>query len=112
MSTTMYELLGLTEDHVEVVCKGCERGCMFCEGGLWACDTCGGLEGAMPTQCPGRAMSMTLVDDVYAGRLDFRRGAWQPGLASIHSPGWYWMPEGRSYAEALLAAENAAAARS
>jgi hypothetical protein len=54
----------------------CERdcaGCMFCEGGLAYCVTCGGGEGSLPTDCPGYRMPQPVERDVYAGVLDYRR---------------------------------------
>lgn len=67
--------------HVAIVCNGCERGCMFCEGGLFGCQVCGGLEGAMPTECPGRQMTTDESDRVYAGNLDFVDGRWQHAIS-------------------------------
>lgn len=66
-----------TGGHVAATCSGrhCD-GCMFCVGGLWACDVCGGLEGGMPSTCPGRAMDADTADAVYKGLKDFRDGAW------------------------------------
>jgi len=52
--------------------------CMFCEGGLSACSVCGAFEGAWPDECPGEQMTAEQVDAVYAGRLNFRDGAWHP----------------------------------
>lgn len=49
-------------------------GCMFCHGGLFACVTCGGLEGSVPTDCPGERMPEVVADEVYAGAIDYRRG--------------------------------------
>lgn len=43
---------------------------------LSLCKVCGGAEGAMPTDCPGEALSGQQMDDIYAGRLDYRGGAW------------------------------------
>jgi hypothetical protein len=63
--------------HVDVKCTDPEcNGCMFCDGGLWACTVCGGLEGAMPSTCPGAQMDADTTDAVYAGQKDFRDGAW------------------------------------
>lgn len=67
--------------HVAIVCNGCERGCMFCEGGLFGCQICLGFEGAMPTECPGRHMTANESDRVYAGDLDFVEGRWQHGIS-------------------------------
>ena len=53
--------------------------CMFCDGGLAACSRCGGLEGGLPTECPGAFMSEEIQNAVYAGGLDFQGGAWVAG---------------------------------
>lgn len=29
--------------------------CPICSGGLAMCHNCGGLEGSLPTECPGKA---------------------------------------------------------
>jgi hypothetical protein len=49
-------------------------GCVLCHGGLALCDVCGGLEGSLPTDCPGERMRRVVEDDVYAGELDYRTG--------------------------------------
>lgn len=51
--------------------------CCVCQGGLALCDVCGGAEGSMPTECPGVKMTGHQQDEVMAGRLDFKDGAWQ-----------------------------------
>lgn len=51
--------------------------CWFCEGGLWGCEQCSGLEGGMPTECPGIPMTRDQMDQVYVGDLDFRAGGWR-----------------------------------
>ena len=60
---------------------------MSCAGGIYLCDVCGGAEGSLPTDCPGRRMDHDEERQVYAGLLDFRVdcGGWtlQP---SAHSP--------------------------
>lgn len=50
--------------------------CMFCQGGLFACTVCDGLEGALTTQCPGRKLSADEIDDVYALKMDFNHNMW------------------------------------
>jgi hypothetical protein len=52
------------------------NGCMFCHGGLRCCVTCGGLEGSLTTHCPQMRFEMIVLDEVYAGRIDYdkRRG--------------------------------------
>lgn len=51
-------------------------GCAFCAGGLDGCDVCNGLEGSMPSTCPGQRMTDKQIDEVYAGHLDYRDGQW------------------------------------
>lgn len=55
------------------------RQCMFCDGGLSGCRTCGAAEGAWPDECPGERMSADQVDAVHAGNLNYRDGAWRTG---------------------------------
>lgn len=43
---------------------------------LSLCKVCGGAEGAMPTDCPGKPMSDVQLDDIHAGNLDYFAGAW------------------------------------
>lgn len=63
--------------HVDIKCDDQKcNGCAFCEGGLWACRVCGGLEGSMPSTCPSARMDAETSDAVYAGRKDFRNGQW------------------------------------
>lgn len=51
-------------------------GCMYCDGGLWACTVCGGVEGSMPTHCPGDRMDDDTLDAVNDELLDYRDGQW------------------------------------
>lgn len=67
-------------EHVWYTCD-CYRsdappGCMFCEGGLGACTVCGGMEGSLPTHCPGAEMGRFTEQKVYTTDLDFVNGAW------------------------------------
>lgn len=70
--------------------KPCTKiGCAYCDGGLASCDVCHGLEGALPTDCPGSKMTGTQIDAVYDGSLDYR---WREGwvhASSVHSPAHY-----------------------
>lgn len=60
---------------------GC-TGCMFCDGGLALCVTCGGAEGSLPTDCPGEPMPELICEEVYGGAVDYRRGrGWVPESA-------------------------------
>jgi len=56
----------------------CNSGhCMFCDGGLGACDVCGGLEGTLTTDCCGRRLTQEEEDKIYKeGTLDFQDGKW------------------------------------
>jgi len=38
---------------------------------LSLCKVCGGAEGAMPTNCPGRKITSDELDAIYAGNLNF-----------------------------------------
>ena len=73
-----------TDGHVALECDCGNTGCMFCDGGLFACTRCGSFEGATTTDCPGRQIH--LADEVYAGRLDYRIingvGSWVAGPSS------------------------------
>ncbi len=44
----------------------------YCRGGLMACTVCYGIEGTLPTVCPGRKMSVNLREEVYQARADYR----------------------------------------
>lgn len=60
------------KDHTFEKHDKCDRlHCPICEGGLSHCTVCGGLEGSLPTECPGRHMTAQEIEDVYAGKLDF-----------------------------------------
>ncbi|HET9144098.1 HD domain-containing protein [Actinophytocola sp.] len=70
------------------------RSCMFCDGGLFACERCNSFEGATTTHCPGERMTAEQHDAVYAGDLDYRRradgtGEWLP-VGSPHTPNRGW----------------------
>lgn len=82
---------------------GCGRtACMFCDGGLFACDDCDSFEGGTTTHCPGQRMTAERRDEVYAGHLDFREGQWVKEC-SPNAPGFWRTPEG----QALIAEERA-----
>lgn len=72
--------------HTDVTCNCHQTGCQFCDGGLWACETCGGLEGSMPTKCPGQQMTAQQSDAVYRGLIDYRDNGWVAGVPSRHCP--------------------------
>ena len=77
--------------------KSCSApACPICEGGLEFCETCGGFEGSMTTDCPGSVVSTFLADEVYRGEIDYRRGhGWVRGAAkwlqAMGRPKWKWM---------------------
>ena len=61
-------------------------GCHLCHGGLAVCKRCGGMEGGLPTHCPGERMTMEQGDAVYAGKQDWINGlGWVAGV-SRYSP--------------------------
>jgi hypothetical protein len=62
--------------HTKYICKGGHDypGCMFCDGGLFACTVCNGVEGSLATDCPGVKMTEDQSNAVYAGTLDYREG--------------------------------------
>lgn len=62
--------------HKRVRCPSSCEGCCLCEGGLFMCETCGGAEASLPTECPGSHMDGIMNDMVQQGRVDYRRGQW------------------------------------
>lgn len=93
-------------EHVEHRCECRRTGCMFCDGGLSACDVCGAFEGATPTHCPGEEMTEAQREEVYAGTLNFRDGMWRTGEASGSCSSHYG--EDRTLAPHVLAELEAA----
>jgi hypothetical protein len=65
------------------------RHCPICDGGLSCCIDCGGLEGGLPSECPGVQMSYDRGQAVYRGQVDFVDGRWQSGKISKYSPEFY-----------------------
>jgi hypothetical protein len=76
--------------HTEYKCKQpCQKsGCMFCDGGLFACRVCGLTEGCLTTHCPGYQCFKEMNQDIYEGRIDFRDGS-LINKCSPHSPVYY-----------------------
>lgn len=76
-------------EHIQVKHENCDvRGCPICDGGLFVCEVCGGLEGGVPTECPGERMSPQFQHElVYGGLLDFRGGKWVIG-SNLELSGW------------------------
>ena len=64
--------------HVFYECGGkCQEDghCQYCDGGLAWCTTCGGAEGSLTTDCPGRKITADEEDAIYkTGLLDYRDG--------------------------------------
>lgn len=58
--------------------------CSICEGGLGWCETCGGAEGSLPTDCPQQPMDWDTAQQVYEGLIDHRAGRWV--RESAHRP--------------------------
>lgn len=59
------------------------------DGGLSLCKVCGGLEGGLPTNCPGERMAMETQDKVYRGEIDFIESEGWINKISQNSPE-YW----------------------
>jgi len=58
-------------------CSPTPETCNFCRGGLAYCNVCGGGEGSLPTDCPGRKLTTEEQDAIYTAKTDFRYGLWQ-----------------------------------
>jgi hypothetical protein len=57
---------------------GCTQpGCVYCDGGLAFCTTCGAAEGELTTECPGVRTTESQRQAVMAGTLDFVDGVWK-----------------------------------
>ena len=54
---------------------------------LYLCETCGGAEASLPSECPGRRMSAMEEELVQAKLLDFKSGGWVPGKRKPESFG-------------------------
>lgn len=50
--------------------------CNICEGGLAFCTVCNSGEGALPSECPGEPMTFEQSEEIFAGVLDYKDGAW------------------------------------
>lgn len=80
--------------------QGCDSsGCQWCDGGLEYCRLCGSFEGATTSSCPGKGMSASVCDLVYAGLLNFRDGSWRLE-ATPYSPTWWSWDRARATPEA------------
>lgn len=61
-------------DHKLHECSGgenCDCNGYVCRGGLAYCDVCGGAEGSLPTDCPGKRLTADQQDDVYKAKIDY-----------------------------------------
>ena len=58
--------------HLRSNCSRECSGCYLCHGGLFVCHTCHGIEGSLPTDCPGEPMHELVADEVYAAAIDYR----------------------------------------
>jgi len=65
----------LTKLHVLYTSQDKDRPKQICDSNgevvLSLCKICGGAEGALPTNCPGRRLTGEELDKIYAGELDF-----------------------------------------
>lgn len=50
--------------------------CIVCRGGLAHCKVCGGAEGNLTTDCPGRRTTEGEREEIMAGVRDFKNGQW------------------------------------
>lgn len=45
--------------HILIEHTNCQQSfCMICEGGLSICKVCGGMEGSLLPECPGRVLTL------------------------------------------------------
>jgi hypothetical protein len=64
-------------EHVYLKHVACEEAmCAICDGGLALCTVCGGAEGSLTTECPGRKVTSAEDEAVYACTLDYFAGQW------------------------------------
>jgi hypothetical protein len=76
--------------HVRYECKCNKLYCQFCDGGLFACTACRGLEGTLTTDCPGRPLTEQQEAMIYDYRVwDYRedKGGWCFPDGTGHSMG-------------------------
>ncbi len=53
--------------------------CPICDGGLFVCEKCCLMEGALTTDCPEVKVGYDMGDFVYNGFIDFVEGRWIEG---------------------------------
>lgn len=63
--------------HTKYICTCGNGGCMYCDGGLFFCTVCRGMEGSLTTECPGFPLNEFIMEAVYRGGLDFIGNAWR-----------------------------------
>lgn len=61
--------LALPLAHVWYKCECYQTGCQFCDGGLGYCTVCGGAEGSLLPECPGRKLSYEEHEQNYRDNL-------------------------------------------
>lgn len=64
--------------HVKLDCDNSQctgANCNACN--LFICRVCGCAEGTLPTDCPGYEVADNVQDDIIAGKVDFKGGAWR-----------------------------------
>ena len=94
--------------HTWYECKnhgGCSSpgSCPFCDGGLGACEVCGGAEGTLPTDCPGIKLDAYVQDAIYHGGLDFVNDQWLVKYCKHGKPATQAGSWGKGCAECLKA---------
>ena len=64
-------------NHTKLIHENCEKqSCPYCDGGLFLCTICGGFEGSLTTECPGKQMTEYQEQSVCNGFVDFKNGRW------------------------------------
>ena len=79
LNSIILESLKKPYDHTWFECDCHRVGCQFCDGGLGACTVCGGFEGSLATECPGKRLSDKTLDAIWKGYIDFKAGRCVPG---------------------------------
>lgn len=69
--------------HVEWKCtKGwaeCDKCNYDTHSELFVCAVCGGFEGILPTECPGRRLTEEEENGIYKKNWDFKNNEWTKG---------------------------------
>jgi len=71
-------MIETTVPHTPYKCpQPCERlFCQFCDGGIFSCTVCGGIEGSLTTDCSGKQITHYQMNEIYGQRLDYRVDSW------------------------------------